>query len=211
MHTDGRPEICTYTYIYICIYILYTCIGWSNLIFWVIHVQCRATFSPGTGGVMWMPRMPSTSERRKVMLTSAPPPCWWPLGGDHFYHGAIKGDGKWRWGFATGLHIPAYSRCWGSQSSYRVAASHRVLGPEGPLGCRFCVATTLLHKQVLSVIITAGRCLDEFWWWIAIYSWVCHHISHQTVRCRRPCWKALQPCGTSSTPGGGIFHRKSRR
>ena len=88
---------------------------------------------------------------------------------------------------------------------------HRVLGPEGPLGCRFCVATTLLHKQVLSVIITAGRCLDEFWWLIAIYSWVCHHISHQTVRCRRPCWKALQPCGTSSTPGGGIFHRKSRR
>ena len=136
-----RTYVCMYVriHIYIYIYITYThlliytfpcawsppdpCIGWSNLIFWVIHVQCRATFSPGTGGVMWMPRMPSTSERRKVMLTSAPPPCWWPLGGDHFYHGAIKGDGKWRWGFATGLHIPAYPRCWGSQSSYRVAAS----------------------------------------------------------------------------------------
>ena len=58
-------------------------------------------------------------------------------------------EGKWLSGFATGLHIPSYSRCWGSQSSYRGAA-YRVLGPEGPLGCRFCVATTLLHKQVLS-------------------------------------------------------------
>jgi len=30
----------------------------------------------GTGGAMWVPRMPLMSGRRKVTLTSAPPPCW---------------------------------------------------------------------------------------------------------------------------------------